>query len=230
MYYAMILCSIVIFIVAILNLIYNCLHARKSKKEPRREECQEIDEMTLTFTNHAFSSFQRGKQLQKRKPYSSIALCIFIFALLFLFTFQLAISFVSLVFSIGGNGVQNSEAEFVRMIKENLNASMTNNEILMEQHEAFDAIQSTYKCCGLKSFEDYEFQVPDSCCKSISPNCSFRKHPSNIYYDGCINKTFAACNRHIIVLGSVAFGLSFIYVFGLVFAVCLFVQIMRVTN
>lgn len=50
-----------------------------------------------------------------------------------------------------------------------------------------------FKCCGSNNSSDWLFSaymalpdaegrvVPDSCCKTVTPHCGRRDHPSNIY-------------------------------------------------
>ena len=60
--------------------------------------------------------------------------------------------------------------------------------------KSIDEIQSTHSCCGALIFTEWRETslwyvtaskrnvVPDSCCKTQSPECGRRDHPSNIYY------------------------------------------------
>ncbi|RWS04590.1 hypothetical protein B4U79_19082, partial [Dinothrombium tinctorium] len=232
LFYSTIVCGSLIAFIAIINIIYDCFrdksnatsdrtNAKAKCDRPLHNEYYDIGEINLTFNSTAAalngSKFRRNANQssnKSRKPYSSIALCSFIFALLFLFTFQLSIGFLSVVATIdnnGGNYNHNKEdhigdIEFVRLLRENLNSNATNYDLLMARRKEFDIIQASFRCCGLESFEDYgDKQVPDTCCKTISFNCSVRKHPSNINYDGCAASALEAINCYIIIMGSVAF-------------------------
>ena len=83
-------------------------------------------------------------------------------------------------------------------------------EAIMDQYgsdvkmtRAVDIIQQQFSCCGVSSYSDWseynstswsrmkgDRKVPDSCCKSLTPGCGVRDHPSNIAYSGCIHRSF----------------------------------------
>ena len=63
---------------------------------------------------------------------------------------------------------------------------------------AVDTVQQELRCCGLLIFSEWRDSawslaspsslVPDSCCKTQSPGCGERDHPSNIPYTGCAHR------------------------------------------
>lgn len=95
-----------------------------------------------------------------------------------------------------------------------------------------DRIQREFSCCGANSFADWresnwsklnpEMKVPDSCCKTESPGCGVRDHPSNIPYTGCIHRFSEELSDHLLLLGVVSLGLALLQVFGVIFTSCLF--------
>ena len=66
------------------------------------------------------------------------------------------------------------------------------------------------------------FRVPDSCCKTESPGCGVRDHPSNIPYTGCIHTFSAQLTDHLVLLGVVSLALALLQIFGVIFTACLF--------
>ena len=60
-------------------------------------------------------------------------------------------------------------------------------------------MQEELRCCGLLIFSEWRDSawalarsgslVPDSCCKTRSPGCGQRDHPSNIPYTGCAHRS-----------------------------------------
>ena len=111
-------------------------------------------------------------------------------------------------------------------LTENLNTT----ELLESHKTELESLYGTFKCCGWTLFEDYEFSnksnpVPDACCKTVVENCGQRKHPSNIYYEGCVDRFGPILKEYLLILGSVALGFSIVEVFGLIFSCCLYVQI-----
>ena len=67
-----------------------------------------------------------------------------------------------------------------------------------------------------------EFLVPDSCCKTESPGCGVRDHPSNIPYTGCIHRFSEQLSDHLQLLGVVSLALALLQIFGVIFTSCLF--------
>ncbi|MEQ2246276.1 hypothetical protein ILYODFUR_036767, partial [Ilyodon furcidens] len=81
-------------------------------------------------------------------------------------------------------------------LKEHLNQTMTENYAQQGKDtitSAVDRLQQDFKCCGSNHSQDWMLSVyirseqsgnrvvPDSCCKTITPACGRRDHPSNIY-------------------------------------------------
>jgi len=100
-----------------------------------------------------------------------------------------------------------------------------------------DAIQRQFACCGSNSFADWRrsnwseehpsLKVPDSCCKTESPGCGVRDHPSNIPYTGCIHTFSDQLSDHLVVLGVVSLALALLQIFGVIFTACLFSRLSR---
>lgn len=111
----------------------------------------------------------------------------------------------------------------------------------------FDSIEKTLKCCGLTDYTDYPASdpVPESCCRSpvslsshangtdstrVSFACGRRKHPSNIYYDGCSIRMMESMRDELVLLSSLSLGFSAVEVFGLIFSCCLYIHVLSITT
>uniref|UniRef100_A0AAV2MIX6 Tetraspanin n=1 Tax=Knipowitschia caucasica TaxID=637954 RepID=A0AAV2MIX6_KNICA len=93
-----------------------------------------------------------------------------------------------------------------------------------------------FKCCGSNSSSDWAASewirsqagqgrlVPDSCCKTPTPMCGERDHPSNIYKveGGCITKLERFILEHLKIIGAVGVGIACVQVIGMVFTCCLY--------
>lgn len=218
-HYSMVVCGFAICTIALINSIASCCTSKKK----RRDHSQDIfSEDPLTGSTRI--SRRPISNIETRRS-SSVLLCFFIFALLFLFACQFIIglfAFISVSPSADGND------EFEASLSENLNTT----QLLLERKEDFDVFQQTFKCCGWQTYEDYQSinksdPVPDTCCKTVTPLCGVRKHPSNIHYDGCAERFGTILKEHLIILGSVAIGFSLVEIFGLIFACCLYVQLAK---
>ncbi|XP_063960744.1 CD151 antigen-like [Lytechinus pictus] len=118
-----------------------------------------------------------------------------------------------------------------------MNSSMTKNYGL-DGNSAYtatvDDLQNSFNCCGAASFEDWtksewkinglagNRSVPESCCKTISPYCSIRTHPSNIYQQGCVVGLSLIVEDHLIIIGAVSLAIAGAEIMGLIFSMCLY--------
>lgn len=99
--------------------------------------------------------------------------------------------------------------------------------------ESFDILQQRHKCCGGLSYsswnvtswkqmpENENLSVPESCCKTTTPACGKRDHPSNIYHEGCISKLSEYFRERVFILGLVAVLLSAFQLIGIVLSSCM---------
>jgi len=104
---------------------------------------------------------------------------------------------------------------------------------------AVDDLQTTLKCCGAESYEDWRHslwwsmgmkdnnKVPDSCCKTVSRFCGVRDHPSNIYYTGCAHKLSRMASDHLLLIGSIALVICAVEACGVVLSARL---VMKLNN
>jgi len=100
--------------------------------------------------------------------------------------------------------------------------------------KAVDEMQQNFQCCGVASYSDWQnskfiktnedgLKTPESCCKSPSPGCSVRDHPSNIYrvlHDqsmGCLVKLEYYLQEHIFILAVTCIVVAGLEVFAMLF-------------
>lgn len=203
------------------------------------EELSGLSMTEVSHNGHKRVSIVDAKK-EKSPAMSSAFLCFFIFALLLLFTVQLSIAMIGFVsvstiverqqledaVDIGAPPIASS---LLAAIRDNYNASFTNGQVLEAGRGAFDRLEAKFKCCGLVDYNDYvrSKPVPESCCKTRNaPDCGVRRHPSNIYYDGCVPKLEETIKEQLTLLAALASGLSAVEVFGLVFSCCLYVRLL----
>lgn len=127
-------------------------------------------------------------------------------------------------------------------LKQHLNQTMIENYAQPEKDAitlAVDRLQQDFKCCGSNNSRDWTLSayiiskqsdkrvVPDSCCKTITPFCGRRDHPSNIYKveGGCITKLEKFLADHLLVIGAVGIGVACLQVCGMVLTCCLYKRI-----
>jgi len=95
-----------------------------------------------------------------------------------------------------------------------------------------DNIQQKYYCCGADSFQDWETSVwrtqhpghhtPDSCCKTPTPGCGVRDHPSNIHYTGCRHRLFDQVTEQLVYVSCVSVGIAVLQICGIIITSSLF--------
>ncbi|XP_077286979.1 CD151 antigen-like [Arctopsyche grandis] len=130
------------------------------------------------------------------------------------------------------------EEQVTTELQANLNNTFLENyRMVQDKTKAIDSMQINFKCCGAVRHEDWKASawlrvslgekrlVPDSCCKSVTPRCGIRDHPSNIHYTGCIRPMANHIRDHLIILGAVGLGISVIPIFGMVVSCCIYVKL-----
>ncbi|CAL4149154.1 unnamed protein product, partial [Meganyctiphanes norvegica] len=155
---------------------------------------------------------------------------------LMLYTFLLLLVF--LLEAIGGVLAYIYEEQVMAELSLRLTDTFNDGYMVDEAvTQAVDDMQLEYKCCGALSFQEWSDSiwvesnptmnntVPDSCCKTPSPYCGVRDHPSNVWYTGCIHRFEDELGRHLVVLGAVGCGLSLIQVIGMILSCCLYVKL-----
>ncbi|XP_068611347.1 tetraspanin-11 [Brachionichthys hirsutus] len=127
-------------------------------------------------------------------------------------------------------------------LKQHLHQTMTENYAQPGKEGitlAVDRLQQDFKCCGSNGSHDWMASayvssepaegrvVPDSCCKTVTPYCGERDHPSNVYKveGGCITKLERFLADHLLVIGAVGIGVACLQICGMVFSSCLYRRI-----
>ncbi|XP_068673703.1 CD151 antigen-like [Montipora foliosa] len=99
--------------------------------------------------------------------------------------------------------------------------------------KSFDRLQQRHKCCGGLSYTSWNItlwkqmpeneilSVPESCCKTITPDCGKRDHPSNIYHKGCISRLTEYFRDRLFILGMILVLLSAFQLTGIVLSSCM---------
>ncbi|XP_049616605.1 tetraspanin-11 isoform X3 [Syngnathus scovelli] len=122
-------------------------------------------------------------------------------------------------------------------LKQHLKQTMTDNYAQPGKEAitlAVDKLQQEFKCCGSDSYQDWTDSVyilsasanhrlvPDSCCKSLTPACGIRDHPSNIYKveGGCITMLEQFLADHLLVIGAVGIGVACLQLAGAILTAC----------
>jgi len=160
---------------------------------------------------------------------SRVLLAMYTILLVIIFIFESVIGLLSYVYQ--------------EQIDQDLEDSLSDTFILTysldrDNTEAVDKIQAQYSCCGSSGYSDWSSSpwhlahpgqaVPDSCCKTFSPGCGVRDHPSNIAYTGCIHRFSASLSMHLVMVGTTSLGIALLQVLGISLTSCLFSTIHKI--
>ncbi|XP_025829460.1 CD151 antigen isoform X2 [Agrilus planipennis] len=160
-------------------------------------------------------------------------LICYIFALILIFLLEAMVGLMSYVYD------EQLETE----LEMNLNNTfLTTYSIDETKTKAIDFLQMEFHCCGAVSFDDWKYSrwrtenlsgknlVPDSCCKTILPECGKRDHPSNINYSGCLTKMAHHMKYHLFVLCAVGLGICVVQIIGIILSCKLYFKLRNVID
>ncbi|OZC12814.1 tetraspanin family protein [Onchocerca flexuosa] len=138
---------------------------------------------------------------------------------------------------------------YIEHLKNNLGTTLFMSVIRdhSERNDISEALHYLHQqghCCGSRSFEDwrdsiwwqkvnsiaelkqrpFDLAVPDFCCRSERLNCGRRDHPSNIYYNGCLDYLIKTMEEQLLIISGTAFAFAVVQLFGIGFAACLYTK------
>ncbi|EJD76360.1 hypothetical protein LOAG_16659 [Loa loa] len=170
--------------------------------------------------------------ISKRKQ-----LLLLLFSVLILFTLLMALALCIMTYA------------YIEYLENNLGTTLLMSIIRdhSERSDISQALQHLHqqgRCCGSQSFEDwrdsvwwqkvnsvaelkqrsFDLAVPDFCCRSEKSNCGRRDHPSNIYYNGCLDYLKKVMKEQLLIICGAAFALAVVQIFCMGFTVCLYTK------
>lgn len=208
----------------------------------RRSTCSNEVANNGRVVNDSTSS-SKDKSFLTHCANSPYALWCYIVILILLFTIQLVVGLLSVVavspehvfLTSSLMGAEPDDA-FLVSVRESVDV----HHLLVDRAADIEPLYRPFKCCGWDFFDDYEFlvdghgydksrrnktaSVPDACCKTLVHGCGVRKHPNNIYYDGCWTRFGAELRDYVLMLGWTALCFSVVELIGLMFAICHYIQ------
>ncbi|XP_023225100.1 tetraspanin-7-like isoform X1 [Centruroides sculpturatus] len=111
-----------------------------------------------------------------------------------------------------------------------LNNTIYNYGKEQSQGHDLDMLQSYLKCCGVRSYKDWQqvpwakttnLTVPNSCCKVKNCHNGHNIKMSDIYHKGCYEKIVDFVNKNINIISSAAVGLAVFQLLGAILSCCL---------
>jgi len=167
----------------------------------------------------------------------------FTFLLLVIFLLEAVAGILAYVYS------EQIERELKQSFKQTLTTKYSEDYAVTV---AANELHQNHGCCGASSFTDWRnsswatavnkdeavakrlnttdnkygiLKAPDMCCRTVTPNCGYRDHPSMIYYDGCIMALKQDIQEHEIIIGAIGLGVSTVQIFGMVMSCCLYIKL-----
>ncbi|KAG8230467.1 hypothetical protein J437_LFUL009956 [Ladona fulva] len=109
----------------------------------------------------------------------------------------------------------------VKLIKNSLKKTMKSYPQKESSSDAWDYMQKQFKCCGIDSYEDWNGNIPSSCCKNEAPDCDVTDTQA-INLTGCydsFSEYISSHLLHICILGLIIssfkiLGMSSAFVLG----------------
>ncbi|XP_056636239.1 CD151 antigen [Diorhabda sublineata] len=94
--------------------------------------------------------------------------------------------------------------------------------------DAWDQTQIQLKCCGVYGYQDWQNNIPRSCCKmtangiAVPCNSVEGNNEFTINQDGCLGVTKNFVKAHAVVIGTAGIAVSCLMILGMVFSCYLF--------
>ncbi|CAK1544697.1 unnamed protein product [Leptosia nina] len=146
-----------------------------------------------------------------------------------LLTYYILVFIIFVAMLVGGILLFVFREKVLTTLDREMHASIPNYGVKHEYTRAWDDTQTYLQCCGVKSHNDWNGNVPDSCCKEVYPgkrlDCKYSPNPTTMYMDGCLNKTIDLLREDAVYVGAVAIIVALIMVLALIFSCGLFVKI-----
>lgn len=149
----------------------------------------------------------------------------FLVMVVLIFILELTIGILAFVYSSKIND------EIRSSIKDKMNQYGESDAVT----KSIDKLQVENKCCGdtggsswngtawqqAQQSEEKSNIVPDSCCKTQTPDCGERDHPSNINDVGCLAQVEEFFRHHFTILAIVGIGVACIQLIGIFVTGCI---------
>ncbi|CAH2092259.1 unnamed protein product [Euphydryas editha] len=146
-----------------------------------------------------------------------------------LLTYYILVFIMFVVMLVGGILLFVFREKVLTTLEREMHASIPNYGVRHEYTLAWDETQTNLQCCGVKSYKDWNDNVPESCCREIYPgkrqDCKYSQNPTTMYMEGCFSRTLELLREDAVFVGAVAIIVALIMVLALIFSCGLFVKI-----
>ncbi|KAJ2950392.1 hypothetical protein O0L34_g8636 [Tuta absoluta] len=146
-----------------------------------------------------------------------------------LLTYYILVFIIFVVMLVGGILQFVFREKVLTSLDREMYAAVPYYGVKHEYTKAWDDTQTYLQCCGVRSYKDWNDNVPESCCKEVYHgqrlDCRSSPNPTTMYTEGCLNKTVDFLREDAIYIGVVAVIVALIMLLALIFSCGLFVKI-----
>lgn len=146
-----------------------------------------------------------------------------------LLTYYILVFIIFVAMLVGGILQFVFREKVVSTLDRELFASIPYYGVKHEYTKAWDDTQTYLQCCGVRSYKDWNDNVPNSCCKEVYPgqrlDCKSSPNPTTMHLDGCLSKVIDFLREDAIYVGVVAIVVALILMMALILSCGLFVKI-----
>ncbi|KAJ0179540.1 hypothetical protein K1T71_005252 [Dendrolimus kikuchii] len=146
-----------------------------------------------------------------------------------LLTYYILVFIIFVVMLVGGILQLVFREKILSTLDREMYASIPYYNTRHEYTKSWDDTQSFLQCCGVKNYNDWNNNIPDSCCREIYPgkrlDCKSSPNPTTMYVDGCLSKVTDFLREDAIYVGAAAIIVACIMLLALILSCGLFVKI-----
>ncbi|XP_072941652.1 tetraspanin-18B-like isoform X2 [Epargyreus clarus] len=146
-----------------------------------------------------------------------------------LLTYYTLVFLIFVVMLVGGILQFIFREKVMKTLDRELYASIPYYGVTPSYTLAWDDTQSHLECCGVRSYKDWNDNVPMSCCREVYPgkrlDCKSFQNPTTMYLDGCLQKTIELLRQDAMYVGVVAIIITILMLLALIFSCALFSKI-----
>ena len=121
------------------------------------------------------------------------------------------------------------KGQAAEIVSEAMNAGLKEYNKDEGTQKAWDSMQTTFQCCGVDSYQDWNEalggSVPDSCCLSPVGGCGqgviSGNKPDSIHTEGCLNKFTEFISSNVVIVGAIAGAVVVLQLIGIIVVCCL---------
>ncbi|XP_075972153.1 tetraspanin 74F isoform X2 [Anticarsia gemmatalis] len=146
-----------------------------------------------------------------------------------LLTYYILVFIIFVVMLVGGILQFVFREKVLTTLEREMSAAIPYYGAKHEYTKAWDETQTYLQCCGVKGYQDWNDNIPDSCCKEVYPgkrlDCKVSPNPTTMYMTGCRDKLMEFLRENAVYVGVVGVVVALVMLVALILSCGLFVKI-----